>query len=522
MNKRRLSILLVLSLLLTLAAPLQVLAAEEWTVLPGAGQYNPLYTDGSETPEAPETPAEQSSVRAAKGYTYVSEQEAAAQLRDAMVARQETVELHVYIPDYWYNSAQDNWFFGRFLPMAYSPELAVGLTDGDYLRWSWRSAYQNGTTNGREYNITVSLSYYTTAAQEQAFLAELDQVMAGLELDARSSLDKYSAIYDYVTDHVTYDHAGLSAWQSQYRTQGWDGIDRTYFEIYTAYAALMKGSAVCQGYATLYYAMCRWAELPVRVISSLEHSFNIVYLKDIWYYVDSTYDAETATGRAWFLLGSDGFEKDYVHRPEAEYCTAAFRAKYPISQYHYDPSTPFNDLAPGSWYYAPVQTLANQGIMNGVGGSRFDPSGSVDRAMAVTVLYRIAGQPQVSGSSGFSDVPAGAYYEKSVAWAQKTGIVNGNGDNTFRPEDPVTREQLAAMLCRYARACGMETPQGSLSRFPDRDSVSDYAREAMAWAVGHGLINGDESGGQVLLKPQDGAQRAQLAAILYRFMEKAA
>lgn len=520
MNKRPLSVLLALSLLLTLAAPLRVLAAEEWTNLPAAGQLNPLYDHGSETPELPETQAEPSRVRAASD-TYVSETQAAAQLRDAMVARQETVELHVYISDYWYRSAQDNWFFGRFLPMVYSPDLAVGLTDGDYLRWSWRSAFQNGSTNGYEYNITVNLRYYTTAAQEQEFLGSLEQVMEGLALEGLSGLDKYSILYDYVTGHVQYDYNGLAEWQSQAGIHKMEEIDRPYFEIYTAYAALMKGTAVCQGYATLYYAMCRWAELPVRVVSSMEHAFNIVCLKDIWYYADATYDSSSATGRDWFLLGRDSFEVDPLHEPEEEYRTAAFQARYPFSAYDYDPNTPFNDLAPGSWYYAPVRAMMERGIMNGVGGSRFDPGGSVNRAMAVTVLYRMAGEPAVSGSSGFSDVPAGAYYEKAVVWAQQAGIVNGHEDNTFRPEDPVTREQLAAMLCRYAGYCGMETPQGSLSGFPDQASVSGYAREAMAWTVGQGIINGDESGGQVLLKPQDGAQRAQLAAILYRFWEKA-
>lgn len=522
MNKRRLSILLVLSLLLALAAPIQALAAEEWTDLPGGGQYNPLYDHGSETPEAPEAPAEQPSVRAARSYTYVSAEQAAAQLRDAMVSRQESVELHVYISDYWYNSAQDNWFFGYFLPLAYSEELAVGLTDGDYLRWSWRSAYQSGTTNGYEYNITVNLSYYTTAAQEETFLETLDSTMEGLRLDGQADVDKYAAIYDYVTDHVAYDYDGLSDWENQYGTHGWDQIDRSYFEIYTAYAALIDGSAVCQGYATLYYAMCRWAELPVRIIASPNHSFNIVYLKDIWYYVDATYDAGTLTGRDWFLLGSDAFEQDYLHSPEEEYCTAAFQKAYPVSRYDYDPDHPFNDLAPGSWFYESVTHIAALGLMNGMGNSRFEPAGSVNRAMVAVVLYRMAGELSVSGSSSFPDVPAGAYFEKAVTWAQATGVVIGFEDNTFRAGEPVTREQFATMLYRFAKSQGHSLPQGSLSGFPDQASVSSYARDAIAWAVEAGIIDGIAEGSTAMLRPQYGAIRAQLATMLDRYLTWAA
>lgn len=519
MKHRLLSLLVVLSLLLTVAAPLQVLAADqEWTALPGAGQYNPLYHDGDEIPEAP---AGQSQVRAAWNGTYVSAKEAAAQLRDAMVARQEMVELHVYIPDYWYHTAQDNWFFKELLPMAYSQELAVGLTDGDYLRWSWRSVNQEGTTNGTEFNLVVYLSYYTTYSQEQQFLSQLDDTMKSLDLDTYADLDKYTAIYDYVTDHVVYDYDGLEAWEDQYYALGWQDVDRSYFEIYTAYAALCKERAVCQGYATLVYAMCRWAELPVRVISSPSHSFNIVYLKDIWYYVDSTYDSETNTGRDWFLLGTDAFEKG-IHAPEAEYRTAAFRAKYPISRYDYDPATPFNDLEPDSWYYASVGTMVEKGLMNGTGNSRFEPEGSVNRAMVATVLYRMEGEPRVSGGSSFSDVAAGAYYQKAVAWAQKNKIVEGYEDGTFRPDTPVTREQLATMLYRYARYKGYDVSQGSLSQFPDRASVSDYAEAPMAWAVGKGLINGIEDGSTTTLSPGSGAQRAQLATILDRFLTRVA
>ena len=128
----------------------------------------------------------------------------------------------------------------------------------------------------------------------------------------------------------------------------------------------------------------------------------------------------------------------------------------------------------------------------------------------VTILYRLAGEPAVSGSAAFRDVVPGAWYEKAVIWASTNGVVNGFADGTFAPDAPVTRPQLAAILWRYA---GSPTARGSLSAFADAAEVSAFAVDAMVWAVGQDILRGDN--GKLL--PQAGATRAQLAAMLQRF-----
>ena len=144
------------------------------------------------------------------------------------------------------------------------------------------------------------------------------------------------------------------------------------------------------------------------------------------------------------------------------------------------------------------------------------------RAMLVTVLWRYEGEPQVGGTP-FSDVRATDWYAAQIAWAAHNGVVNGTGNGKFDPEGMVTREQMAAVLYRYAQQKGFDTSaRGDLSAFADSGAVSPWATEAMRWAVGSGLIGGSTSGGKLLLHPGDGATRAEVAAILVRFVDKIA
>ena len=179
---------------------------------------------------------------------------------------------------------------------------------------------------------------------------------------------------------------------------------------------------------------------------------------------------------------------------------------------------PFSDVEAGKWYYDGIEYVCAAGLMNGVGSGRFDPNGTTTRAMLVTILYRLEGEPAVSGSMPFTDVPGGKWYSRAIQWAYETGVVNGVSATGFAPNDPVTRQQLAAILYRYARAKGYDTSaSAALSGFPDADSVSSYARTPMQWAVGAGIINGVKSGDQSLLAPNGNATRAQVATMLTRF-----
>ena len=177
---------------------------------------------------------------------------------------------------------------------------------------------------------------------------------------------------------------------------------------------------------------------------------------------------------------------------------------------------PFTDVMEGDWFYDAVRYAYETGLMDGVGDNLFAPNSQTTRAQLVTILYRLAGQPEPGGDSGFSDVETGIWYTDAVAWAAQNGIVNGVSDTEFVPGDDITREQLAAILYRYAACQGYDVSQrADLSGFGDASSISGYAQEALSWAHAQGLVLGFEDGS---LRPQGTASRAQIAAVLMRFL----
>ena len=182
----------------------------------------------------------------------------------------------------------------------------------------------------------------------------------------------------------------------------------------------------------------------------------------------------------------------------------------------------FDDVLPGHWAYEAVEYVNEKGLMSGVGGGSFSPGQPTTRGMLVTILYRMEGEPEYenTGTIRFTDVNDDAWYAKGVYWAAENGIVKGVGDGRYLPEDPVTREQMAAIFHRYAGYKGYDvTAQGDLSAFTDAASVGDWAREALIWAVDKELINGMGDG---TVNPRGTATRAQTAAILMRFCETVA
>ena len=177
---------------------------------------------------------------------------------------------------------------------------------------------------------------------------------------------------------------------------------------------------------------------------------------------------------------------------------------------------PFTDVSTSDWFYDDVAFVYKNGLFSGTDSRSFSPNASMTRAMLVTVLYRLEGEPTVTGRSSFTDVRSGAYYEKSVIWAAANGIVTGTDSTSFSPDAKVTREQLAAILYRYAQYRKLDTDvSAKLNSFTDADSVSAYASEALGWAVSEGLINGASG----KLMPKGDATRAQVAAILHRFVK---
>ena len=181
---------------------------------------------------------------------------------------------------------------------------------------------------------------------------------------------------------------------------------------------------------------------------------------------------------------------------------------------------PFTDVAETDWFHDAVQYAYENGLMDGVGDGQFAPNATTNRAMVVTILYRLAGEPDVSGDVGFADVAAGQWYTDAVLWAAQKGIVNGISATEFSPAGDLTREQLATILYRYAQDQGYDvSASADLSGFPDADQIQSYATQALSWAVAEGLLQGFEDD-----SPQPGgtATRAQIATILMRFCQTVA
>ena len=181
-------------------------------------------------------------------------------------------------------------------------------------------------------------------------------------------------------------------------------------------------------------------------------------------------------------------------------------------------ANPFTDVSEKDWFYGDVMFAYENGLMIGTGNAQFRPHGTATRGMMATILWRMAGSPAPKGNNSFTDVEAGTWYTDAITWTAENGIFLGYGNNKVGPNDSITREQLAAIFFRYAdyKGCDMNA-KGELDKFRDAGKVSDYARAAMQWAVGSGLIQGKPDG---VLDPQGTATRAEIAAMLHRFLEK--
>lgn len=230
----------------------------------------------------------------------------------------------------------------------------------------------------------------------------------------------------------------------------------------------------------------------------------LTHIKNVWYF---TVTAEDGVTTASYTVTVTTAALPTPIKPAVDNTKPASDSK---------PKLPFTDVSTSDWFYSDVMFVYENGLFSGTDSRSFSPNASMTRAMLVTVLYRLEGEPAGTGSSSFSDVSSGSYYEKAVAWAAANGIVTGTGSTSFSPDAKVTREQLAAILYRYAQYKKLDTDAGAkLDSFSDAGNVSGYASEALSWAVSEGLINGASG----RLTPKGDATRAQVAAILHRFVE---
>ena len=180
---------------------------------------------------------------------------------------------------------------------------------------------------------------------------------------------------------------------------------------------------------------------------------------------------------------------------------------------------PFTDVSEKDWFYNDAMFVYKNGLMLGTSKTLFSPHGTVTRGMMATILWRMEGSLAPKGENSFTDVEAGMWYTDAITWAAENGIFAGYSMDKFGPDDPITREQLTAIFYRYADYKGYKlTVTGNLDKFEDADKITDYAKMVMQWAVGNGLIKGKS---ETLLDPQGTATRAEIAAMLHRFVEKA-
>ena len=181
-------------------------------------------------------------------------------------------------------------------------------------------------------------------------------------------------------------------------------------------------------------------------------------------------------------------------------------------------ANPFTDVSEKDWFYGDVMFVYENGLMLGTSKTLFSPHRTATRGMMATILWRMEGSPVPKGKNSFTDVEAGKWYADAITWTAENSIFAGYGKDKFGPDDPITREQLAAIFYRYTDYKGYDlTVKGNLDKFKDADKITDYAKTAMQWAVGSGLVKG-KSGN--LLDPQGTATRAEIAAMLHRFIEK--
>ena len=244
-------------------------------------------------------------------------------------------------------------------------------------------------------------------------------------------------------------------------------------------------------------------------IPSVRESYNT--------YIDLTKYVPTWRGHTFIGWYS---ERSLTNKVSGVYLTKDMTV-YALWRVDENPGTganPFTDVSEKDWFYGDVMFVYENGLMLGTSKTLFSPHGTATRGMMATILWRMEGSPVPKGKNSFTDVEAGKWYADAITWTAENGIFAGYGKDKFGPDDPITREQLAAIFYRYADYKGYDlTVKGNLDKFKDADKITDYAKTAMQWAVGSGLVKG-KSGN--LLDPQGTATRAEIAAMLHRFIEK--
>lgn len=286
----------------------------------------------------------------------------------------------------------------------------------------------------------------------------------------------------------------------------WMGGGVKNFDLVEYKQTATTSKSIGQGYIDLYNPTAGYDSASAAERTALQNGESYtytVYLQPSFYTVKAGHTLELSLS----LSTSDiSIEVDNA----VSYVTVPVHGDAPVV-----PENPFTDVAEGACYYDAVLALAEQGIINGMTETTFCPDNQLTRAQVVTMLYRMAGAPETDAAAAFADVPEGAYYADALAWAVETGVTEGVSETEFAPDMDVTREQFVTFLYRFAALEGQADGEpADLSTFQDAALVADWAQEAMAWAVGQGIVEGVT---EDTIVPQGTATRAQAVTMLYRY-----
>lgn len=468
--------------------------------------------------------------KTSKADSAISEADAIRTVRDQIAAR--TTDIHItFVADQDFKSATQgvdpNTSEGQTKLLAALGEKVYAHTGdvgtGDELRRiiSGGNRSVTLTEEGDDLYVDVDLTnlqYTTSAVQETEYRAKLSEVLASLPLTGMNDFNKLKTIYQYICKNVTYDTEHVS--------------DTSYGLQYTGYGALMKGTAVCEGYASLLYRMCLMEGIDCRMIfgtadtegGRVYHAWNIVRVDGMYYECDATWDAGSDGAFEWFLIGSDHFSR---HNPDAEYTAAAFKAQYPISTAD-DPvvqsgtaaesgttgasssGTSFTDVKTSAYYYTPVTWAVGKSIVSGTSAATFGSNDQETRGGLVDSLYRLYGSPAVLGTSVFEDAQSGSYKD-AITWAADEKIASGTSATKFSPDSSLTRAQAVTYFWRAAGSPAVS----STAAFADVDAGAYYAK-AIAWAFTQGITTGTDA---THFSPNAPLTRAQTVTFLYKFAQ---
>ncbi len=330
--------------------------------------------------------------------------------------------------------------------------------------------------------VPDSIERYYSNIEEESAWESFDRYTKGVSTYVH--YDVYKKTDYYTTNHPVYTKADLNATVSNYKKSVETAGDS--LKIYYQQLIELNG---CRGMRFAYK----------RYDSSLNQSYYI----DQYFLLSDHYEYE---------LELQSTSSTFIESKEEKAIINSFKIKDTVNKSR---GIPFIDVPSNSWYENAVKYVYNKNIIKGANEYTFLPNDNLTRGQLVTILHRMEGQPNVSGKSKFSDVQnTKEYYYTAVKWASKNNIVNGYSNGKFGPNDQITREQLAVMLENYCRYKGKyKSKNVDLSKYKDSNKISSYAKYAMNWAIGNGVITGSEG----RINPQGKATRAEAASMLYKY-----